>query len=78
MAVASEPQIDPQKKAESPFKLVGWSLLVYGLIFAGVIVWMAVGGRPQRLAVNGIAAGLTVLSGLVFLAFSKRKKRAAS
>jgi SSS family transporter len=78
MAVPSEPKIDPQKKAESPFKLVGWSLLVYGLVFVGVIVWMAVAGRPQRLAVNGIAAGLTILSGLLFLAFSKRKKGAAS
>lgn len=74
MAVPSEPKIDPGRKAESPFGLVGLSLIVYGIVFFAVIVLNAVKGVPQRLPVNVTAAGLTLFSGLMFFVFSKRKK----
>jgi MFS family permease len=78
MSIPSEPKIDAERKVESPFSLVGLSLIIYGLIYFVLIVLMAVKGSPQRLAVNVTAAGLTFLSGVLFRIFSKRKKSQAS
>ena len=73
MSIPSEPKIDAERKVESPFSLVGLSLILYGLIFFVAILLMAVKGSPQRLPVNLTAAGLTFLSGVLFRIFSKRK-----
>jgi Na+/proline symporter len=74
MSVVSEPKVEAGRKVESPFSLVGLSLLVYGAIFFVVIILMAAKGTPQRLAVNLTAAALTFISGLLFSWFSKRKR----
>jgi SSS family transporter len=75
MAVVSEPKVETGRKVESPFLLVGLSLLVYGAIFFIVIALMAARGNTQRLEVNLAAAGLTLLSGALFWGFSRRKKK---
>jgi SSS family solute:Na+ symporter len=77
MAVVSEPKIETGRKVESPFSLVGLSLLVYAAIFFAVIIIMAIKGKPEQLGVNLAAAGLTLVSGLLFRWFSKRKKKSA-
>jgi len=77
MSVPSEPKVDTGRKVESPFWLVGLSLIAYGIIFFGVIIFNAAKGVPQRLSVNITAAGLTLFSGLLFSMFSKRKKNRA-
>lgn len=78
MAVVSQPKVETGRKVESPFFLVGLSLLVYGAIFFIVIAVMAARGNTQRLDVNLAAAGLTLLSGALFWAFSRRKKKQAA
>jgi SSS family solute:Na+ symporter len=78
MSVVSEPKVETGRKVESPFSLVGLSLVVYGAIFFVVIIFMAVKGTPQRVGINLTAAGLTLASGLLFSAFSRRKKNDAS
>jgi len=78
MSVVSEPKVETGRKVESPFSLVGLSLIVYGAIFFLVIIFMAAKGAPQRLGINLTAAGLTFVSGLLFAAFSRRKKNPIS
>jgi SSS family solute:Na+ symporter len=78
MAVVSQPKVETGRKVESPFFLVGLSLVVYGAIFFIVIAVMAAKGNTQRLDVNLAAAGLTLLSGALFWAFSRRKKKQAA
>ncbi len=74
MSVASEPKVEAAHKVESPFSLVGLSLLIYGAIFLAVIAAMAIKGNSERLSVNLTAAILTFLSGALFRWHSKRKK----
>jgi SSS family solute:Na+ symporter len=78
MAVVSEPKVETGRKVESPFSLVGLSLLVYAVIFFAVIIVMAIKGNSGQLAVNLSAASLTLLSGLLFRWFSRREKKRAS
>jgi SSS family solute:Na+ symporter len=78
MAVVSEPKVETGRKVESPFSLVGLSLLVYAVIFFAVIIVMAIKGKSGQLAVNLSAASLTLLSGLLFRWFSRREKKRAS
>jgi len=78
MSVVSEPKVEAARKVESPFSLVGLSLLVYGAIFFIVIAAMAAKGNSERLDVNLTAAALTFLSGLLFRWHSKRKKKQAA
>jgi SSS family solute:Na+ symporter len=78
MAVVSEPKVEAGRKVESPFSLVGLSLLVYAVIFFAVIIVMAIKGKSEQLAVNLSAASLTLLSGLLFRWFSRREKKRAS
>ncbi len=78
MSVVSEPKAEAAHKVESPFSLVGLSLLIYGAIFFIVIAAMAVRGNTERLAVNLAAAGLTFVSGALFRWHSKRRKSEAS
>jgi hypothetical protein len=78
MSVPSEPKVETGRKVESPFSLVGLSLLIYGAIFFIVIGVMAVRGNSSRLGVNLTAAILTFLSGALFRWHSKRKKTQAA
>ncbi len=78
MSVVSEPKIDTGRKVESPFLLVGLSLLLYGTIYFVVIAVMAVRGNSERLGVNLTAAALVFLSGALFRWHSKRKKTQAA
>lgn len=73
MSVVSEPKVDTGRKVESPFSLVGLSLLIYGGIFFILIAVMAVKGNTARIGVNLLAAALTFGSGALFRWHSKRK-----